>query len=183
MILLGLLTGIIGAVFRRYWGGWESPKHWVKLIIGFTLPIVITFLGCGNLELAVLAGLFIGLGFLNPDHAEFMRFGVPSGDKPNPSPLKCFTVYSLSYGLFPFLLGGISTIMGQGHWYAAFYGLAGAVAAGIYWLGAKYWPIDKQFLKTGKTADGKDCFFIDCKTAIGELGLGAAIFGLLPLVF
>ena len=172
-----IVLAIIGAFFRRWWGGWQNPNHIIKVIVGFAIPLVAVFLGTHNIVFAATSGILIGISFLNPWHSRYMRFGSSDGDLPNPSFLTCFGIFSLLYGVFPLVLGVAGSFLGLSHWYAFLYGLSGVVASTFYGLGRKFWPSTlKVWLWNG-------CYFIDTQTAVGEIGIGFAVIGGLSLLF
>jgi hypothetical protein len=190
MFLLSFLLSIIGAFFRRWWGGWEAPLHWLKILVGFALTLTIG-VSLLSLKAGLWWGVCMGASFLNPVHGKAMAMGTWK-DKGGLSWLGCFALMAGSYGGYGFL-GSLGAWLLGAHWAVLAYPLIGLPIAGIYALSFlvfnKFFKNPdgsyKQFWHTGsKTINGvvTQEWFIDCPTAVGELGLGACIFAGLPLV-
>lgn len=180
---------ILGAFFRRWWGGWENPIHILKIFVGFGLA---TLAGLASFKLATAALVFggiVGASFLNPWHSKFMVMG--NGGPPSLS--ACLIGYALSYGIPTAIAGSLIFVL-FGEWTALAYipvgGLIGPAYAFTWWLWNKVIGKDstgafKKFWQTGSlTINGvvTPQWFIDGPTSAGECLLGALLIGSMPLL-
>lgn len=174
IIGLTLLVFVVGAFFRRWWGGWLSPNHFVKLGVGFGLPALIVGYTTGNVYAALAASVAIGMSWLNPFHSDYMRYGHPTDGSPNPSKLVCTLGHSLSYGAYT-LLAGLAMTLVLHNWSFLYCAVGGLLTPVGYLIG---WYLADKGYKLNFWTVGTSVF-IDGPTAIGELGIGGFILGAL----
>lgn len=163
----------VGAVFRRWWGGWHVHSHILKVLVGYSLSLSVGMFVIHGFYAALAFGLVVGSAWLNPLHSWGMGMGY---DKSGKSTLACISVMGGSYGLFSALAAGLTCWLSKDMGYA-WYALTGFLVPFPYFL-AWIWavrrgyltdPTKMQFLKIGGQ------WFIDSPTAIGECFLGALL--------
>lgn len=167
MIINSLISG---ALFRRWWGGWFHPKHWVKLPLGFVLPFYYSFYASGDWHVAGIISFFSGLAFLNTFHGEGMNMGrnYPTG----PSTKDCILIMGGSYSIY-FLLMGLCLFIDTSAWQSIFVMFSGFLIAFGYLFSYWLW----ETLNLSKMIEyPKGNVFIDGPTSIGEFFLGAIVF-------
>ena len=165
-----------GAVFRRWWGGWQGPSHIVKVLVGYAMMILVGLFAIHNLYASLAFGAIIGTAFLNPFHSWGMGMGYDESGK---STLACVAVMGGSYGFFTVLAACAVWYLTRDMGFA-WYGAAGFLVPAPYilaWIiavnrGYLTDPTKMHFLKIGGE------WFIDSPTAIGECFLGAILFSL-----
>ena len=164
-----IISFVSGALFRRWWGGWLSPLSCFKRLMGFLLPLFITYVSTGNSYLSILMSGFVLFGWLMPFHG----FGMGMGRWPKGRPLW------LSYSVMTFQYGGLTLLSGLA-WSWLVPNTGGLIYASIgciiplgYLVAWNLW----------ETLEIKKTFFIDSPTAIGELFLGAVLIGGIPLSY
>jgi hypothetical protein len=161
-----ILNAVIGALFRRYWGGWgEWPhpsivKHYFKIVLGHILCPIIVFTVSVNIEVALISGTIIALGWWAlPYHAWGTWMGDTNGATGEEHPLwACILVIAARYGIIS-LSAGLSWYLISGQIEGLIY-IAHGFFAWVPYLVAK---------KFGRIED---------YTATGELGLGALMLGI-----
>lgn len=160
-----IFWSLVGALYRRYQGGWiEWPnpatvKHWFKLILAYALGIGAVFCVHVPVWVALLMGAWIGYGLVNmPYHAlgqqmrDWQDFAILTAR---------YLAVTAPVGLLWYFCGHSV----QGLTYAPL----GALVAPCYWLAKNYWP--------GKWITIGNADFINNTTCIGELCLGAILVG------
>lgn len=197
--ITNLLTGAVGIPFRRWWGGWEAPNHFVKLILGFVLAFIACFLVTENWHAASAFSICIGMAFLNPFHSYGQGMGL---DQPGKSTLKCILVMGGSYSMYTVPAGLLVAYLTHDPIYLL-YCLHGAAIPFIYLASWLFWihvlgkrsynvldPVTgnvvasvtdwRRFGHTGKKqVNGKwvEEWFCDGPQAVGECGIGFWLLG------
>lgn len=185
--LLALLFLGAGIFFRRWWGGWEAPNHYVKLGTGIVIALMVGILFLTTTQAAIAFGLILGLGFLNPFHSYGQRMG-----NGGPALLTCLAVMGGSYGVVTLIAAAMAYLLGGGT-HALYFAPVGILPAFVY---AASWAIFNKFFKNAdgtfkklwhsndKTINGvvTQEWFIDGPTAVGECALGACLIGGLPII-
>jgi len=168
-----MLWAIIGALYRRYHGGWiEFPhpsiyKKFTKIFLSFALGIAACCMATGSISwLALGMGVWLGYGLIfMPFHA--LGMGVENAEQVHMLSQRYFDV-TFPIGICWYFIGGDIS----GLYYAPI-GLLIPwcyLAARAVWAkwGAKYgWPVE----------DMERPNFINGYTSVGELCLGAILFG------
>lgn len=153
-----LLEVVIGALERRWWGGWFAPNSLLKRGVVLFSSFGSAWFTYGELWPALVASIVTVFCFLMPKHGWAMEMGR------NPErPLwKCITVMSLQYGGAS-LVGAVSVYF-LGHVYLPL----GFLVPWVYWA---CWKL--PYFKFGEYPKG-NCF-IDGQTCVAELGLGGIL--------
>lgn len=181
--MLGLFAVImvfVGVFFRRWWGGWLSPEHFVKIGVAFPVALASGLCGLTSITGALLFMLPVALSFLNPFHSTYMRMGRASGapGAANPGLKTCIIGMSASYALFTVVAALFTAVIGHEP-LVLLYAPAGLAAGPLYafswWIGDKLPKLFPRF-KTGAS------YFLDGPAALGECLLGATIIGTLPVI-
>lgn len=178
---------VLGALFRRWWGGWllwpSSPiKSILKKILGPVLAFPTVYHSVqGDWKTAAVMSLVIGLGMMAWifSHAKgtwMGNNGQPDGDGEIRSVWDCFVdlwkcyflVVTLPVGLIWYFFG--HSVRGL------YYIPLGLVVPVVYYLAMKFWELAK--IKDPEQDKG---YFLDHYTAIGELAIGALVYGGLAL--
>jgi len=201
-MIMTIIYSFLGAAWRALWGGWNPLKATgfefkkaLKLVLNYGLSFAAGFFllaGDYSWPIAALFGLAtaltIGVSIAHPlGHG--WAHGMGTEVKPAPDPSKpdrldyfdggplhlCVAVFWGNYAVAMFVLGGALTAIthsGAG----IVYGLCGLLTPVPHILAQ---VIDRLF-KPKYQPDGQG-FLFDGATRFGELGLGAIIFGALPL--
>lgn len=189
-IILAVLAALFcgaGAFCRRWWGGWEAPNHYLKLLVAVILALLVGILYFSTTKAAIAFGLIVGLGFLNPFHSYGQRMG--NGGQ---TLFTSLAVMAGSYGVVTFLAAAAAYLLGGGL-ITLFFAPIGLFPAIYYALS---WMVFNKFLKNAdgtfkkfwhtndKTINGvvTQEWFIDGPTAVGECALGACLIGGLPVI-
>lgn len=172
--IMSFLYAIIGGVFRRYWGGWlDWPKYDEKALInknrlkrafGYILAFVLMYGVTLNLYVSLIACLFVGsVWWAIKNHAKSMTMGY--GDWPL---WKCAGNFILWYGGAMLITGASWAFLcnSAAGWVYAAFGL-------IVWV--PHWIAQRFFAWVPEQPNA--AIFIDARTAVGEVGLGAIVFG------
>lgn len=178
--MLTILYAMAGGIFRRYFGGWlDWPKYDEKALInknrlkkalGHVLGAVLIYWLTYSPSLAIVSGLILGLvWYMIRGHAKSMVMGY--GDWPF---WKCAGNFILWYGGAMMLVGWAWAFIchsAAGHYYAAM----GLFVWLPHWIAQRFfaWVPEKPNAAT----------FIDARTAIGEVGLGAIVYGGIALAY
>lgn len=172
----------IGALLRRFWGGWDLPPHFhfIKIGIAAGAGISIGIVFFEPIQIIIALGLALILIFLNPLHSQGQEMGF--GEKYNLTQSICFM--SGSYAALTLIAATLLWFI-SGSPLQLIYAPFGALASIGYILG--WWVLPKAF--GGFNADhgyNKQIklfgnVLIDGPTSIGELFLGAVIIGGLAL--
>ena len=168
---MNLITMIVGGFFRRWWGGWGDSRHWVDILIAFSLGTISGFLHTGNLFAAPVYGLVICLAFLNTFHGEGMGMGFSDHDKEiGRKTWMCALIMGGSYGAYTLLAAGlVYWITGNFLYGMAFNGFLTPIPYYFAWKFKDKIPaiqlLGRPFIKNGEACD------------IGELFLGALLLG------
>lgn len=169
MLLLALL---IGALFRRYWGGFVA--HWgkgaIKRILGFVIGFVAAFAVTGNLIAASIIGGLILAIWLAPFGLHAKGHQMQNGTDPQGREhtiVGDFINLWLCYVPVMILIAGVLIFFTGGGLIYPFLGLLIPVA---YYVARVYQD------KLPKIILFKSAF-IDGHTTIGELALGAIVIG------
>jgi hypothetical protein len=177
--LTHILIAIVGAFYRRAFGGWETASilHIVKVIIGYVLMFGLAFEATHhNIYAALAFSGIMGSAFLNPLHSWGMAMGGAAG-----RPLwACVAVMGGSYGLFT-TFASVTLVYITNRLVYAPYAITGFLTPLGYLFG--YWFFDTfrrnpdgTYRPIWQTSPG--VWFIDVPTAIGELGIGSLLFSL-----
>jgi len=161
------IASIIGAVFRRMWGGWLFSNSFVKRIVGLILPLAVCFIhnGVQEWKFNLFASGIVLFAWLMPYHG----YSLNMGRDPARPLWKCVLVMSGQYGGVTTAVGLLAFFMlGHGLLYIPF----GFAVPFFYWLGWKIFPNGANILEYPKGN-----VFIDGAGSIGEFGLGALILG------
>lgn len=163
---------LLGAFFRRWWGGWFAPRHWVKLPCGFLLGGIVGLAGTGSIVAALLTSVALGFAFLNPSHAYGQRMGYGGP----PSFGEAFGAMAQSYGSYLMAGAGVwAWALGNAWMFIApLFVLLVPIA---YWFAQVAW---RWFGLRELVGSGTN-FMLDSPTAYGEMVLGAVLVGALPL--
>lgn len=178
-IILAAIFLILGAMTRRWWGGWENTQsHFIKLVVCFGIAALSALFTLKSATASLVFGGLVLLTVMNFWHAKFQRMGN-GGD---PTLLQCLGGYALIYGLPTLCIGAlldfyfneVGTIT---------YGIGGCFVGLLYAAAWYVWQklSLKPFLKTWPKPDGTPQYYFDGPTAIGENGIGAFVIGFLPL--
>jgi hypothetical protein len=176
-----LVPQIIGAFFRRFWGGWEGASfpHMFKVVLGYVLMTALALDITHNLYAALAFGGVMGTALLNPFHAWGMGMGYADTSK---STLGCCLVMGGSYGAFT-TLGAAVLVYFTHHSMYVFYAATGFLTWLPYLIS---WKVFLWFFETNKNPMAFEQFWqtspgvwlVDGPTAVGELCLGALLFSL-----
>lgn len=170
---------LVGAFFRRWWGGFLQPPYWLKKVIGFILPLVIAWPLSGfPTQLKALLGigiavLAVGLSWwgLGGMHGKYQRMG-----RGGPSLEACILWMGVNYSIYT-TLAGVALAIAYSSFlpliYAPFGFLVSLSYALIWWIWDAF-RIAPQVCWL-KVRDGEGGCFIDGPTSIGELFLGGWI--------
>ncbi|MDE1901534.1 MAG: hypothetical protein KGI37_07820 [Alphaproteobacteria bacterium] len=164
-----ILFAVMGCFFRRWWGGWHVPAHWVKIVVGYALSFFIGLFYTGDLLAAAGFGAVIGSAFLNPFHSWGMGMGFDNSGK---STWACAGVMGGSYGAYTTLAAVLMWSVTGDAW-QMLYAVAGFLVPLPYilaWLVYRKWPALFHLPLAG-------VLFIDSPTAVGECCLGMLLFG------
>lgn len=175
---LTILFVVIGAVFRRYWGGaldWpKKGKDAVRRALAFIIGFSVAFLTTSNIPVSIVFCIILGcIWWLQFGHgrAQDMGYGNPNGTLPRSM---CFEIFWGVYGLRMAMAGVLWTAITGDH--------AGLIYAGLsilapmpHYLAQVIWPYLKIDISNAKPGD-----WIDNPTCLGEFGLGALIIGGVP---
>ncbi len=196
LTILTVFSIIAGALARRHWGGWGRSHKIVRGVAFFGLGIAIAISGLsavmpeGLSYQAAILGFFVGLipqaslwfvkghGFA---HGMGHEAGLDSEGKrtitrPEGGTLPlCIVVFLGNYGAALALQGALLDAFEIGH--HGFMVLFGLLTPLPHWL---CWNVDFEKLLNIKPAPADQGHFYDGRTVIGELGLGAIMFGALP---
>lgn len=180
LYVFAFLMVVAGALFRRWWGGWLSPNHFVKLAVAFPVALAAGLCGLTSITGSLLFMIPIALSFLNPFHSKYMRMGRASGTQgaANPGLVTCMLGMSLSYAFYTMVAALLASIVGREP-LALLYAPAGLAVGPFYafsWWLASTFPKLFPRIKTGST------YLFDGPTALGEFLLGATIIGALPVI-
>lgn len=175
--MITILTAIIGALFRRYFGGWiEWPhppllKHYFKILLGYILSFLCFLAASSNFTIAMACGAIIGTCWWMPYHAWGTWMGDTDGEGVKHPLWECIIVLSLRYGIFTFA-AGMTWCYLTGDVRGLIYAPQGFFAWVPYLLAKVVW--EKLKLKNGNPNGGP---FVVHYTNVGELGLGALMLG------
>lgn len=168
--MIVIISGFIGALTRRWWGGWLNPAHLVKLLVVFILATLISFLsGFGWYSIA--NGSIILLAFMNTFHGEGMNMGRTS----TASFWACVGIMGGSYSFYTTLVG-ISCSIASSNWLCMAIAPLGFISPFAYELA---WRVFKPSMRKVMFPSG--VMFIDGPTALGEFALGALLFSSVPI--
>lgn len=171
---------ILGALIRRYWGGWLRPVDAVKKIFIIPAITVIAYTTMRDIDLALFAGVIIGcsiwfinsLFFFMPESFKFVfrhAWAQEMGFNPEHPLWKCIIVYWVIYWI-PMIMVGCA-------WFLSMHSKAGL----IYSLLGVLTPLPHYMAQLFKAKwmfkDPTKGYFIDGPTCFGELGLGAILIG------
>ncbi len=177
MIVAAIFT-LIGGLFRRWWGGWlNTAPHLVKLALGFVLAFAAGFVCLDFVTSALAFAVPVGLSFINPFHSKFMRMGRPSPPNPNPGLKTCILGMGLTYSAYALAGGVAAAFCEQSLWPLLFAPVGFPIALGYafaWWLNDRF-----KVFPIGKTGSS---YFLDGPTALGEVFLGMAMIGGLPVI-
>lgn len=180
------LWSIIGAIFRRLWGGAGSfiPEFNIlkRYVLSPLLGFLCAFYFSGDTWLSLAAGLILTLAFLNPLHAYGQRMGL--GGPPSFARSAC--VMALSYGLCTLVMSSVFFAIGVVEGitrYGFFYGSPlGLFTPALYIFGWYVVPrftnvvsgnLTNPILYLGKSKiNGENIYYLDSTTAFGENGIG-----------
>lgn len=172
--MLTILYAIIGGVFRRYFGGWfDWPKYDEKAFInknrlkkalGHVLAFILMYGLTHSLEVSIVSGLTVGLSwYMIRGHAKSMTMGY--GEWPL---WKCAANFILWYG-GAMMLTGWAWVFFCHSIAGGYYALMGLLVWVPHWMAQRFfaWVPEAPNPAT----------FIDARTAVGEVGLGAIVYG------
>lgn len=159
---------VLGAIFRRWWGGWLSPNSTLKRIVGFILPFVFTWIITKNSYAALWVAVCIEGLWLNSFNSE----GFDMGRNQSKPLWYCIAVMGGTNGAYTAMAAaGLAYL--TGHYMALFYALTGFLTPLGYLFG--WWVNDHIKPKWNSFIDGAGSF--------GELFLGAISIGGLCLFY
>lgn len=161
-----ILTAIIGALFRRWWGGWLSPNSTVKRIVGFIISILTAYLTLGMSWVVLPITAILMFCWMMPKHG----YGMSMGRYGDHTLVKCILAMSAQYGSST-LISGLIWEYFTPHTGGLIYCLFGFIIPIGYYMSNQLW--DKYNPQKNK--------FIDGACAYGELILGASLLGGIPL--
>ena len=165
-----IIFAIIGSIFRRWWGGWLSPSHWLKVPLGYALAFAVGFLATWNLYAALAFGVVIGSAFLNPWHGWGAGMGLDGSGK---STSTCVFVMAGSYGLYT-TIASIFVSMITGNMWFLLYAVTGFLTPLAYYESWIAFNKDKNAFRVEVAGSG----FLDGPTTVGEVFLGALLFAI-----
>lgn len=185
-MMFTLLESAVGAVFRRWWGGWFAPSHFMKLLAGFVFPLSIVWGGTENSYAALWVALCVEGLWLNTFNSE----GFDMGRNPSKPLRHCILWMGGTNGAYT-TLAASGLAFFTGHYFTLLYALTGFLTPLGYLLG--WWLYEHVIGKNesgnwkpigycGLNPDGKPNYFIDGPGSIGELCLGALALGGLAAV-
>lgn len=167
-----LITCIIGALFRRFWGGWLFSNSFIKRVLGFVLPLSVCFIHNGTEAWAfnMLASGIVLFAWLMPYHG----YALNMGRDPERPLWKCVLVMGGQYGGVTTAIGILAfSLLGHGLLYIP----VGFAVPFFYLIGWNVFPKGANIFEYPKGN-----VFIDGAGAFSELCLGALILGGLWMV-
>lgn len=176
---LNIIIGIFGALFRRWWGGWEGASRLIKVPVGFILAFLVALIHNAVIP-ALIVSLLIGCAFAGwpkSFHAYSQRMGTNG-----PSLSVCIAVMGGCYGAYTTAAAFTLTYFSGNPW-NMLYALVGMMVPFGYLFG---WYVAPKFLggtpnnttftkKFWQISSG--VWFIDSPTCFGEAWLGFCLVG------
>jgi len=169
LIVSRTLSFLSGTLFRRYWGGWLSPENWHRKALLVALAGVVAYTVTASvLASLALTGAIVYAFWFPQGHGrtQDMGYGNPNGTLPLGF---CVTQFHGIYAT-PMQCAGLLWFLTTGQYAGLVYAFLGLLAP-VGHLMAQWLP-DKIVGPIGS--------FIDNKTAVGELFLGALLIGGIP---
>lgn len=164
---------ILGAIYRRFKGGWCDINSTVLRVVGFLIPLTICLVLGFPVILSVALASFVTFGFLMPKHG----YGIAMGRDPAHPLYACIIVMLAQYGGLTLLAGIVWEVIEKGTG-GLFYAPMGCIIPLGYWGAWKLW--ERLKLKPfGEYPKGN--WFADEPTAFGECILGGILVGGIPL--
>lgn len=165
-----MITIIIGALFRRFWGGWLAPPDWLRKAAILPVCYLCAFMVLHNQPLAIFTAAVQSYALWNTNYGNDWRHGwaqYMGSDAAHPIG-RCILIFWTIYGL-PMALIGLVWWLDMHSYAALLYPLFGFLTPLPYWLAHTF--------KADLILKDEPAAFINNPTCLGELGLGAIIIG------
>ena len=152
---------LVGAIMRRWWGGWCAPTNLVKRIVVVLVAFAVGYFSYSAIWPTLLVTVGTIFCFLMPKHG----YGIAMGKDPKHPLWACLLVMFLQYGVTSIAL-----------WAALHFGFnklylpLGIFVPLVYFISSRVWKPEWTF---GEYPKGN--VFIDGSGAISELFLGATL--------